>query len=496
MMHHQYIVPIDIQKVIKENTVNVTIRLGNDENTQLYVNRTSFEELKIQEKRKPGTWTPIFRFYHPKPEVVRKFNDKELFFASILAGSVTEVLRSTILYPIATVKTRVQVSRFSSAKEASLEVHTSTSPLDCDESTQMSNATASNSPPANVPVPVPVWYLSIGNSIRTLISSIVTQTRAGTLYAGYLVSLITTVPAAGAFYGIREVTKRGIIQIQSMDISQSSSPISTLPIIHQWNDLSVTLAAALVADIVSLAVRTPAVVFSVRRQAATMATQAQTLDDLDTDEKITIIDSKDVNQTSEDFELAMKSVVLSQGVREDYKSVKNDEISNMKEDIIRGRQHNRDGWVDIFNDFCMQFPTVVLTDLPYLALKITLLRTFATGHESIPEYQILNILVVCVAAFITTPFDVARTVILVDSDRDPTNGLDGGTGGGIFEAMFQIMREGLKKNNEYDVRVQNLFSGWLERVVYFGVTVALLDPLRILGYIGIRDRVLLLDVFQ
>ena len=38
---------------------------------------------------------------------------------------------------------------------------------------------------------------------------------------------------------------------------------------------------------------------------------------------------------------------------------------------------------------------------------------------------------------------------------------------------------------------QNLYAGWFERTLYFGVTVAWLDPIRVLGYLGIRDALLL-----
>ena len=39
--------------------------------------------------------------------------------------------------------------------------------------------------------------------------------------------------------------------------------------------------------------------------------------------------------------------------------------------------------------------------------------------------------------------------------------------------------------------LQNLFSGWLERTVYLGFGRAWLDPLRVIGYLGIRDALLL-----
>ena len=39
--------------------------------------------------------------------------------------------------------------------------------------------------------------------------------------------------------------------------------------------------------------------------------------------------------------------------------------------------------------------------------------------------------------------------------------------------------------------VENLFAGWLERTVFLGLGRAWLDPLRVIGYLGLRDAILL-----
>ena len=54
----------------------------------------------------------------------------------------------------------------------------------------------------------------------------------------------------------------------------------------------------------------------------------------------------------------------------------------------------------------------------------------------------------CLCAFLTTPFDVARTRILLP-------------------------------------------AGWFERTVFLGVGRAWFDPLKVIGYLGIRDALLL-----
>lgn len=67
-----------------------------------------------------------------------------------------------------------------------------------------------------------------------------------------------------------------------------------------------------------------------------------------------------------------------------------------------------------------------------------------------------------IAALVTTPFDVARTRILVDSDGDFENGIDGGTGDGVIRTMRTVIQEG---NGGYS----NLFAGWFVRVLYLGL---------------------------
>mmetsp|Transcript_3612 Transcript_3612/g.8712 ORF Transcript_3612/g.8712 Transcript_3612/m.8712 type:complete len:134 (-) Transcript_3612:386-787(-) len=55
---------------------------------------------------------------------------------------------------------------------------------------------------------------------------------------------------------------------------------------------------------------------------------------------------------------------------------------------------------------------------------------------------------------------------------------------GLIQTMIQIANEG-------EGGVRNLFSGWLERVIYLGIGRAWLEPIQLIGYIGIRDAVLL-----
>ena len=99
----------------------------------------------------------------------------------------------------------------------------------------------------------------------------------------------------------------------------------------------------------------------------------------------------------------------------------------------------------------------------------------------------------CLCAFLTTPFDVVRTRILLptlpseveDTSKRSTNRrLVESSKPRVLATMQSIAAEG-------NGGVQNLYSGWLERTLFLGVGRAWLDPLRVIGYLGIRDALLL-----
>ena len=124
------------------------------------------------------------------------------------------------------------------------------------------------------------------------------------------------------------------------------------------------------------------------------------------------------------------------------------------------------------------------TDLPCLLSKIMLNCLLIHGSVGINCHAEFAAFSAVVAAFLTTPFDVARTRILVDSDGDFSNGMDGGSGDNLFVAMKKISKEG-------EGGVANLFAGWPERVLHLGIGRAWLEPLQIIGHVGIRDAMLL-----
>lgn len=397
--------PIDLQKVARENKVNITVY--ENKNTKVSINSTSFSFYKIKEKVFPS-WVPSFLLPKIKPEQSLKITDAELLMASAIAGSFTEFFRAGILYPITTIKTRVQAA-----------------------------------PPSK-------QSTSFREMLRTFAKSILIQTKTGDLFAGFVPSMIVGVPASGVYFGVRDVMLRQIREFTDFD------------------ELSIVLTAVLVADVVSLALRTPAVIYSVRSQAV-KAVDTDTVEDYD--EEGNLVNVLDILNIDTGLDIA--------------------EVQTVQDDANEGTNW----WVEFSKDCIRQLPVIIVTDLPYLMVKISLFKTIAHGNENVLQFDVLNIFAATIAAGLTTPFDVVRTRIIVDSDRDASNGLDGGSGEGIIEAMKKVLHENVDEEGKRKARIENLYAGWIERVTYFGIGTAWLEPIRLLCFFGLRDS-LLLDVFS
>lgn len=150
-------------------------------------------------------------------------------------------------------------------------------------------------------------------------------------------------------------------------------------------------------------------------------------------------------------------------------------------DALTLRLQNLDENVgDWFGDSLKRLPSIIITDLPYLLSKISLNRLLIHGDISIDRYTEFAILTATIAAILTTPFDVARTRILVSRAAEETGGSDEG----VLQTMRRITKEG-------DGGLANLFAGWFERALYLGLGRAWLEPIQLIGYVGIRDAVLL-----
>jgi hypothetical protein len=196
-------------------------------------------------------------------------------------------------------------------------------------------------------------------------------------------------------------------------------------------DITNAVSAAFIADVVSLMIRAPADTLAIRLQVATGQ------------------ESRVSNETQQEADDAVERKVGN--------------------------------W---FVESLERLPALILTDLPYLLSRIALNRWLIHGSIDLGRYELIAISTALVCGVLTTPFDVARTRILVDSDDDPTNGIDGGSGMGLITTMHTIAKEG-------NGGIANLFAGWLERTINLAIGRAWLEPLQILGYMALRDAILL-----
>ena len=387
--------PVNLTEVASQTNVNVTL---NCEKMCVSIDSSNFTFNKVERAKTPD-WLPSF--LAPKSQVVKKIPNTELLVAATAAGSAMEIVRTGLLYPLQTVKVRLQADRNENIAH------------------EQKNSRERR---------------SISEQLTTLGSNIQQKIDDGDLYAGISPTILVSVPATGIYYGVRDVTKRILFMT---------------PLDSTW----IAVGGALVGDVVSLCFRVPSETLSTRLQV----------------------------------------------------------------------QQNTTTMGDWLGDSFRRLPMVILTDLPYLISKIVLNKSLIQGSLSVSEYAIFAAFASVVAGFLTTPFDVARTRILLDkwsvapSDeetenenllqqthgdldsknilREPTAESEGiaiaseketisNPGDSVLKTMIQITKEG-------DGGIENLFSGWLERVVYLGIGRAWLEPIQLIGYIGIRDAVLL-----
>lgn len=362
--------PVNLTMVAAENKINITLRspdpLGRL--SSCTVDPKTFTKLQVREY--PNWWPEALK---APAAVVREFTNTELLIAGIAAGATIDAIRTSILYPIATIKTRIQ-------------------------------AVANKGPHLQEPISL----LRLKRRLLVLYLNIRKMIQEGSLYAGLVPTLLVSVPATGLYFGTRDVTKRLLNKL----IDDAT----------RFDDIAIALTAAFLGDVVSLAARTPVDTLALRLQVASGEDPEEDVDDLEVG--------------------------------------------------------------DWFGDSIERLPAVIATDLPYLLSRITFNMVLASGTEDIGRYELIAITTAITCSILTTPFDVARTRILVDSDGDPSNGLDGGTRQGVIKTLGTIRDEG-------DGGTRNLFAGWFERALYLGIGRAWLDPILLITYVGVRDSCLL-----
>jgi len=404
------IAPINVTQVARETGVNITVLEEGRGRAIITLDSQTFQKNR-QFAGLPG-WLPPYLTPHPK--VVKDIPNSELLTAAIVAGSAVEMMRTALLYPLQTLKARIQ--------------------SDSHHHYARRRRRSSSSS-----------YSLLKRRLRRLQLNAVRHVREGNLYAGLLPSLLVSVPATGVYYGARDITKRMLL------MSGGSSAAGT-------SDLVLALTAAFVADVISLVFRTPADTLALRLQVASAQEDVLPRDDGD----------------------------------EDVGDVVDNEIAQQLADALEEARIEKEvgNW---FVESLERLPAAILTDLPYLLSRIAvngvILQSSSGSSIDIGHYEIATLCSAVLCAFLTTPFDVARTRILVDSDADPSNGVDGGSvvvkkgADGLLATFRAVMKEG-------EGGIGNLFAGWLERTAYLGIS-SLWLPFALVFYVAIRDAILL-----
>jgi uncharacterized protein (UPF0254 family) len=379
----------DIKKITDENKIEVVLI---EKSSSIKIDRENFTKVRIQ--------TPAFLRYLPSSvqplvssfKVLKQIPDDQLFIASVLAGSVTEVIRTTLLYPLSTIKARVQARSLRSTNRKR----------------------------------------KLLRKLKVTWLTFVYETKRGELYAGILPSLLITVPASGVYAGTKEVSRRAFTM--AIPFVENLLPHGENNATVVYSTLVVSLLAAFVADIVSLALRTPADVLSLRLQ---------------------VFGDKNVNSD------------LSSWARDSFALL----------------------------------PSMILCDIPYLLSRIFLNAAITTSSDNLSKYEVETVAVACLCAFLTTPFDVARTRILL-----PTMPSDEERDGSIKPLRRLIAPSKYREERRQQVSVpltmkriaaegngglQNLYAGWGLRTVFTGLGRGWFDPIRLIGYLGLRDAILL-----
>ena len=130
-----------------------------------------------------------------------------------------------------------------------------------------------------------------------------------------------------------------------------------------------------------------------------------------------------------------------------------------------------------------RWPTLFAAELPYSLLRIlglAALDAAAPAGGGVLDATERTVAVAVVAALLTTPLDVARTRVLL---RTAPGAAESGPPA-LAATLAEVAAEG------------SLFSGAALRVAYTGVVVAAFIPLRTLFYVGLRDWIILDEVFQ
>jgi len=224
----------DIGRIINENKVDVELVCSDDDRPEaqatapvVKIDRDRFQKIKVYQppflRCLPSSVQPLVSKQFSSISVLKEIPNDQLFVASVLAGSLTEAVRTVMLYPLATVKARVQARKSRSARAK-----------------------------RSLPRKVKMTFLSLFFEVKK-----------GSLYAGLLPTLLVTVPASGVYSGTKEVSRRtlsALIHYQIFQAFLAQGDNEAISVVF------INLLAAFIADVAALAIRTPADVLALRLQ--------------------------------------------------------------------------------------------------------------------------------------------------------------------------------------------------------------------------------------
>ena len=225
-----------VKKIVDENKVEVEL-ICNDCQRPLDVtppvvriDRETFSKVKIYQppylQYLPSSVQPLISRQFQSVKVLKSIPSEQLFLASVFAGSLTEMIRTCLLYPLSTVKARVQARTVRGS--------------------------------ANRKRPML-------RKLRVTWLTFLYETKRGDWYAGILPTILITVPASGVYSGAKEVSRRAFSMAIQFQVIQNLFP-GDADASSYYSALVVNLLAAFVADVASLAIRTPADVLALRLQ--------------------------------------------------------------------------------------------------------------------------------------------------------------------------------------------------------------------------------------
>jgi hypothetical protein len=224
----------NLQKIAESNRIDVELIDEDDQRPLdsaapiLKIDRETFTKVIVYQPTPflqylPSSVQPLVSRQFQSLKVLKSIPNEQLFLASVFAGSLTEIIRTVLLFPLSTVKSRVQARKSRSRIRRPLK------------------------------------------QLRLTWMTFLYETKRGEWYDGLLPSLLLSVPASGLYSGAKEVSRRVfsmVIQFQDQTLFGSQDPATASYI----SSLVVNLLATFCADIAALAIRTPADVLSIRLQ--------------------------------------------------------------------------------------------------------------------------------------------------------------------------------------------------------------------------------------